>query len=692
MPKRGKFRSGLLHLSGGVLAGTVLGPPAALLVAANFLSVPSTGKGVLTNLFGLNDNPFSKPKTVFGVDESLFLTPQTMLEGELVDSAPELNPQPDAILLRFLRALETPHQKSLRRKACAYSAASSTLNFISPMSIGLILVTVIFGGLPLLAHLGIRNVYTQIGVLSGMLLGSAATEATLRYRGITAWQDYATAIEHSLRVDAYNHVQHLDVAELEKHSSGELVNLIHYDPTKIRLFLESVPHQTIDRLVTLSLGGLFLLAFEPVALVPMLLALLMPFLLFRHFGKKLTAQSRSVGESENDVSKQVLNSLAGMVTIKSLATESYEESRLAVFSNTLRERKIKSFSSFALNIEANQFVFYVGSLLPVIASGVMVLMGTVSLTAFMLLSFILPKLIQVTMALGRDYNLYRDAEAAACQIHGLLSQQPVILAGEYELSPKEQRGQIEFANVSFGYADDAPVLRNINLQIGSGKTIAFVGSTGSGKTTLIKLLLRFYDAQVGSVRLGGVDLREADTRSLRNAIGIVSQDVYLFPGTVYDNIRYGNPGSTEEDVFRAARAAEATEFIERLPDGFHTLVGERGQKLSGGQRQRIAIARAILKDPPILVLDEATSAVDNETEAAIQRSIIRLAHNRITIMIAHRLSTVRHADCIHVMKHGEIIESGTHEELVQLKGYYHSLWRLQTGEILDYDDQTVSLD
>jgi ATP-binding cassette subfamily B protein len=210
--------------------------------------------------------------------------------------------------------------------------------------------------------------------------------------------------------------------------------------------------------------------------------------------------------------------------------------------------------------------------------------------------------------------------------------------------------------------------------------VAFVGSTGAGKSTLVKLMMRFYDVNGGSILLDGQDLRDFDLTDLRRAIGFVSQDVSLFDGSIRDNILYGRPDASFEDVVEAARAAEAHAFIEALPDGYDTAVGERGKKLSGGQRQRISIARTMLKNPPILILDEATSAVDNETEAAIQLSIDRISRDRTTVMIAHRLSTVRNADMIHVLEEGRIVESGSHEKLLRRKGIYAGLWRVQTGE------------
>jgi ATP-binding cassette, subfamily B, bacterial len=239
---------------------------------------------------------------------------------------------------------------------------------------------------------------------------------------------------------------------------------------------------------------------------------------------------------------------------------------------------------------------------------------------------------------------------------------------------------VRFDDITFAYNGRNPVLKHLSLHVPAGSTIGIVGATGSGKSTLVKLLLRFYEVQSGRIVIGGVDIRELNLLDLRQCIGWVSQDVFLFHGTVAENIRYGNFDASREQIIQAAKLAEAHEFIQDLPQGYNTIVGERGQKLSGGQRQRLAIARAILKDPPILILDEATSAVDNETEAAIQRSLDKITQNRTTIAIAHRLSTIRQADRIYVINNGQIVEQGTHNQLLKLSGIYAELWDMQLGK------------
>jgi ATP-binding cassette subfamily B protein len=254
-----------------------------------------------------------------------------------------------------------------------------------------------------------------------------------------------------------------------------------------------------------------------------------------------------------------------------------------------------------------------------------------------------------------------------------------------EIAPVEDeisKANLILENVNFGYPEREKIFSNLNLTIEAGKTIGVVGSTGSGKTTLVRLLLRFADIDSGSIKWVDSDIREWKLKSLRSSIALVDQHITLFPTTILENIRYGNPDSSDKDVKNAAMVAEATDFIESLPEKWGTMIGEGGHRLSGGQRQRLAIARAVLKDAPLLILDEATSAVDNETEAALQRSITKVSQDRTTVIIAHRLSTIRNADRIIVLEKGEIVEDGSHEELVDMNKIYSRMWSVQTGNIL----------
>ncbi|NCV28515.1 MAG: ATP-binding cassette domain-containing protein, partial [Nitrosomonadales bacterium] len=304
--------------------------------------------------------------------------------------------------------------------------------------------------------------------------------------------------------------------------------------------------------------------------------------------------------------------------------------------------------------------------------------GEIKVAMYSVLLFITQRLLWPLTELGDTFDLYQRAMASFKRILNLKEEKPSIIDGNRDFESL-QKG-IVLNNAVFSYTQGFEVLKKINLNIESGKTTAIVGSTGSGKSTLIKLLLRLYDLDSGAINFDSTELKELRLESLRKNIGLVSQDVFLFEGTVFENIAYGNLEASDEEVWDAANQSEATDFIKQLPDKENTIVGERGQKLSGGQRQRISIARAILKNPEILILDEATSAVDNETEAAIQRSLDMLKQNRTVIVIAHRLSTIRNADKIYVLENGEIVESGSHEELLENKNVYFKLWSVQTGE------------
>ena len=321
----------------------------------------------------------------------------------------------------------------------------------------------------------------------------------------------------------------------------------------------------------------------------------------------------------------------------------------------------------------------VGFVATLIYGGKLTLDGQLNAGAYSVLVFLTQRLLWPLTRLAETVDLFERAMASTRRILNLI-EVPVRTRGGTTALPVDQvRGELTFENVSFAYANGAKVLSDINTSIAPGETIAVVGQTGSGKSTLMKLLLRFYAPTGGVIKLDGTDLSALQTADLRAAFGLVSQDVFLFHGSVAENIAYGRPGSSRAEIEMAARAAEAHDFILQLPQAYETIVGERGQKLSGGQRQRISIARAVLKDPPVLILDEATSAVDNETEAAIQRSMQVITQGRTTLVVAHRLSTIVNANRIYVLDQGRVVEKGSHKELLAHNGLYASLWKVQAG-------------
>jgi ATP-binding cassette subfamily B protein len=305
--------------------------------------------------------------------------------------------------------------------------------------------------------------------------------------------------------------------------------------------------------------------------------------------------------------------------------------------------------------------------------------GRLAVGTYSVLVFITQRLLWPLTRLGETFDQYQRAMASINRVMNLLDTPIETHPGDIPLPVSQVRGEIDIKNITFAYNNRVAVIEDLSLKIPAGKTIAIVGATGSGKSTLVKLLLRLYEIKSGNITLDGIEIERIKLKDLRQAIGLVSQDVFLFHGTVAENISYGTFDASLPEIIAAAQVAEADNFIQKLPQGYDTIVGERGQKLSGGQRQRIAIARAVLKNPPILILDEATSAVDNETEAAIQRSLEYITQNRTTIAIAHRLSTVRNADCIYVMDQGKLVEWGRHEQLLEKLGIYASLWRVQSG-------------
>jgi len=376
--------------------------------------------------------------------------------------------------------------------------------------------------------------------------------------------------------------------------------------------------------------------------------------------------------------------------IKSFTAEDYEIDRVTEESEQYRRSNRRAIALSAAFVPLIRMVILIGFTATLYFGGIQTANGQLAVGTYSVLVFITQRLLWPLTNLGQTLDQYQRAMASTNRVMNLLDTPIAIQTGTLRLPEHSVQGEVRFEAVTFAYNSGHPVIENLSLEIGAGKTIAIVGSTGSGKSTLVKLLLRFYEIGQGRITVDGQNIQDLNLRDLRRCMGLVSQDVFLFHGTVAENIAYGSFGASPEEIIHAAKLAEAHEFILRLPHGYDTIVGERGQKLSGGQRQRLAIARALLKDPPILILDEATSAVDNETEAAIQRSLEYITQNRTTIAIAHRLSTIRHSDRIYVMEYGKLVEQGKHEELLAQNGIYANLWRIQSGLRVDELDTAIS--
>lgn len=563
--------------------------------------------------------------------------------------------------------------------ATTYSFLNKFFDLAPPGLIGIAVDVVVKQQDSMIAKLGVKDVFGQFLIISFLTVIVWILESIFEYAYARIWRNLAQNIQHDLRLDAYKHLQNLELAYFEERSTGGLMSILSDDINQLERFLDVGANDIIQVATTIVIiGGAFFILAPSVAwmaLSPM------PFILWGSFAyqRLLAPRYADVREKVGFLNSRLANNISGITTIKSFTAETYEASRLEVESNAYRQSNAKAITLSAAFVPLIRMLILVGFTALLLYGGMAAVAGKMTVGAYSVLVFLIQRLLWPLTRLGETFDQYQRAMASTNRVMDLLDTPIAIDAGNIDLPVDLVRGAVEFHNVTFAYHERLAVVKNLSLDIPAGNTIAIVGSTGSGKSTLVKLLLRLYEVQTGKITLDGIDLQKLNLRDLRRCIGLVSQDVFLFHGTVADNIAYGSFEATESEIIMAAKVAEAHDFITRLPQGYETIVGERGQKLSGGQRQRIAIARAVLKDPPILILDEATSAVDNETEAAIQRSLERITVNRTTIAIAHRLSTIRNADCIYVMEHGELVESGTHEQLLEKNGIYTSLWLVQSG-------------
>jgi ATP-binding cassette subfamily B protein len=531
---------------------------------------------------------------------------------------------------------------------------------------------------------GVEDRFTQLSILAAITVVVWVAESVTQYIAHVTWRNLAQAIEHGTRMEVYGHVQSLEMAAFEDHSSGGLMTVLNDDVNQLERFLDIGADEIVRTIANVVFIGIVFAVISPQLALLGFLPIPIIVVGSLRYQRRLQPRYDAVRAAATGIADTLTNSLGGMATIKAFNGEVREVARVDADSSHYREVNRRAIALSSAFIPLIRMAILAGFTTTLVVGGRAVLNGTLAVGLFSVLVYMTQRLLWPLTRLGEVLDLYQRAMASCRRIFGLLEVQPTILPGTTAL-PAPVRGDVRFTDVGFRYAggdERSAVLDGFTLHVPAGETHAIVGSTGAGKSTVVKLLLRLYEPTSGSITVDGHPIPELSFASLRGATGFVSQDVFLFHGTVRENLAYGRPDATDEEIWRATDLAEASSFIRAMPGGLDAVVGERGQKLSGGQRQRLTIARALLRDPAILLLDEATSAIDNETEAAIQRSLVKVSEGRTTIVIAHRLSTIRHAHRIHVMEAGRVIEAGTHDELVEAGGLYAALWRVQTGEVV----------
>lgn len=485
-------------------------------------------------------------------------------------------------------------------------------------------------------------------------------------------------IEHDMRRDIFEHLQTLSFTYFDKNKTGHIMSRIVND---LREITELAHHGPEDLFISLvMLIGSFIILIRIEWRLTLVVFAFVPLMIWFAISKrnKMSESFRQVRKKIANVNSQLENSISGIRVAKSFTNEDYEVYKFAEGNMEFMVARQASYKVMAEFMSGINFMSNILNLIVLSLGGLFVYKGLIrygDLAAYLLF---VNYFLQPIRRLTEFAQQYQDGMTGFERFMEIMNIEPDIVDSQNAIDLKDVKGEIEFQNVSFSYSNGKKtVLSGVNLNIDAGKTVAIVGPSGAGKTTLCHLIPRFYEIDEGQISIDGIGIKDIKLKSLRKNIGLVQQDVFLFTGTIKDNILYGNPNATEEEIVEAAKRASIHDFIETLPNGYDTYIGEKGVMLSGGQKQRISIARVFLKNPPVLILDEATSSLDNQTEIAIQKSLEELSHGRTTLIIAHRLSTIKNADEIVVLSSEGIEESGKHEELLERNGIYSELYKSQ---------------
>ena len=585
----------------------------------------------------------------------------------------------------FRRLLQhtSSHKKTIRL-ASACSIINKIWDLAPPLLIGLAVDVVVLQENSFLAGLGFEDPWNQLVLLSIVTFIVWGFESLFEYFFGILWRNLAQTVQHELRLDTFNHVQKQGMGWFDERQKGDILAILNDDINQLERFLDKGANDLLQVSTTVVVvGAIFIAISWKIALFAVLP---IPIIIWGSFKYQRSLEPRyaKVRDTAGKMNALLENDLSGMSTIQSFTAEEREMARVKDLSNDYRDANRDAIRLSAAFTPLIRMAILCGFTATLLLGGWLTLEGQLAIGAYSVLVFMTQRLLWPLTRLGETFDLYQRAMASSTRVLDVLKSPMDLVSGEFV--PEREKvatSNIILKDVVFSYPERENIFSGLNLEIAAGKTLGVVGSTGSGKTTLVRLLLRFTDLNDGRIEWVGESTKSWDLKSLRSSIALVDQHITLFPTTILENIRYGMPEADDDAVKQAAVIAEASEFIEKLPDGWNTMIGEGGHRLSGGQRQRLAIARAVLKDAPLLILDEATSAVDNETEAALQRSIEKVSKDRTTIIIAHRLSTIRNSDRIIVLDDGSIKEDGGHDDLVKKNGIYSRMWGVQTGILSD---------